>query len=97
MLLRCCLIHLIITILRHILYLVCLCQCLSLGLFVSYLCRLFSNFSLIFLEINHRMIFKQRYMFFTVFKNNSYNFLMITWMKKAQTFQLGKVYPQGVA
>ena len=36
MLLRCCLIHIIIIILRHILYLVNLCLCLGLGPFMSY-------------------------------------------------------------
>ena len=49
-LLRCCLIHISIIILRHFLYLLYLCPCLVLGLFKSYLCDLFSfssSFSLI--------------------------------------------------
>ena len=41
MLLRCCLIYISIIILRHFLYLLYLCPCLELGLFMSYLCDLF--------------------------------------------------------
>ena len=42
MLLRCCLIDISANILRHILYLVFLCPCIGLSLFMSYLCDLFS-------------------------------------------------------
>ena len=42
MLFRCCWIHITIIILKHILHLVCLCPCLGLRLFMSYLCDLFS-------------------------------------------------------
>ena len=52
MLLRCCLIHISIMILRHVLYLLCLCPCLDLGLFMSYLCDLFFIFIFIFIMIN---------------------------------------------
>ena len=52
-LLRCCLIHVYISILRHILYLVHLCPCLVQGLFMPYLCDLFFIFSLNFIVINH--------------------------------------------
>ena len=45
MLLSCCLIHIAIIILSHILYLVYLYPCLDLGLFMSYLCDLFIYFS----------------------------------------------------
>ena len=38
MLLRCCLIHISIIILRNFLHLLYLCSCLDLGLFMSYLC-----------------------------------------------------------
>ena len=67
MLLRCCLILIAIIILRHILYLVCLFLCLGLGLFMSYLCDLFFNVSLIFIVINHITTFKQRFLFFLHF------------------------------
>ena len=51
--LRCCLIHITIIILRRILSLVRLCSRLGLGLLESYLCDLFFIFSLIFSVINH--------------------------------------------
>ena len=75
MLLSCCLIHIAIIILRGILYLVYLCPCLDLALFMSYLCDLIFIFSLIFIVINHITSFKQPYWF-------SYNFCMITWIRK---------------
>ena len=53
MLLRCCLTHLTVIMLRHILYLVDLSLCLGLGLFMSYLCQLCFIFSLIFIVIDH--------------------------------------------
>ena len=52
MLLRCYLIHIIIIILRHVLYLLYLCPCLDLGLFMSYLCDLFFIFIFILIMIN---------------------------------------------
>ena len=64
---RCCLIHITIIILRHILCLVYLCPCLGLGVFMSYLCGLFFKFSLIFTIINHISTFKQRYLLFEHF------------------------------
>ena len=51
MLLKCCLIHLSITILRH-LYLLYLLPCLDLGLFMLYLCDLFFIFILTFIMDN---------------------------------------------
>ena len=51
MLLRCFLIHKTIIILRRNLYLVYLCPCLGLGLFMSYLCNLFFIFSLTLLSL----------------------------------------------
>ena len=59
MLLKCSLISIII--LRKILYLVYLCPCLGLDLFMSYLCDQFFTFSLIFILINHITSFKQRH------------------------------------
>ena len=64
MLLNCCLIHISINILRHILYLVYLYPCLGLGLFMAYLCDLVFIFSLIFIAINHITVFKQTYLIF---------------------------------
>ena len=67
MLFRFCLIHITIIILRHTLYLVYLCLCLGLGLFMSYLCDLFSIFSLIFIVIYHEVSLKQTQLFFCSF------------------------------
>ena len=50
MLLRYCLIHIIIMILRHFLYLLCLFPCLDIRLFMSYLCDLFFIFIFIFIK-----------------------------------------------
>ena len=44
-------------------YSVNLCQCLGLGLYMSYLCEVFFIFSLIFIDINHITSFKQTYIF----------------------------------
>ena len=52
MLLRCCLIHISIIILRHLLYLLYLCPCLDLGLFMSCLCDLFFFFTFISIMVN---------------------------------------------
>ena len=51
MLHSCCLIHKSIIILRHFLYLLYLCPCLDLGLFVSHLCDIFFVFIFIFIMI----------------------------------------------
>ena len=53
MLLRCCLIHISIIILRHFLHLLNLHLCLDLGLFMSCLCDLFFIFIFKFIMINH--------------------------------------------
>ena len=94
--LRCCLIDITIIIWRHILYLVYLCPCQRLGLFMSYLLDLFFIFSLIFFVINHISSFKQTYFFSHIFQNISYYLLMITWMKKPHNFLKAKVQPQRV-
>ena len=52
MLLKCCLIHKSIIILRHFLYLLYLCPYLDLGSFFPYLCDLFFAFIFIFIMIN---------------------------------------------
>ena len=66
MLLRCCLIHKSIIILRHFLYLLSLSSYLDLGLFMSYLCDLFFVFIFIFIMINHIILWIQTFMFFRV-------------------------------
>ena len=71
MLLTCCLIHIIIIILGHILYLVYLCPCPGLGLFMSCLCDLFFISSLIFIAINRITSFKQMHLFFCTFFRRS--------------------------
>ena len=65
MLFRCCLIHVNIIILRHILYLVYLCLSLGLGPFMLYLCDLCFIFSLVFIVINNITSLKQTHLFFT--------------------------------
>ena len=67
MLLRLCLLHITVIILRHILYLVYLCPCLGLVLFISYLCGLFFIFSLSFIIINQTISLKQTHLFFAHF------------------------------
>ena len=67
MLLRCCLRDIAIIILRQILHLVYLCPCLSLSLFMLYLCDLCFIFSLIFMIINHITLLKQVYLIFVHF------------------------------
>ena len=64
MLLRCYLIHITITILRHILHMVYLSPLLGLSLFMSYLYDLIFIWSLIFIVISHITSFKQKYLFF---------------------------------
>ena len=51
----------------HILYLVYLCSCLGLGLFLSYPYKLFLIFSLNFNVIGYITSFKQTYLFFAHF------------------------------
>ena len=94
MLLRCCLIHLTIVILRHILYLAYLCRCLGLDLFMPYLYDLLFIFSLIFIFINHITSFKKTYFFLYILKMSP---RIIKCMKEANNFQIDKVQHQGVA
>ena len=69
MFLSCCLIYVKINIPRHILYLVYMCPCLCLGLFMSYLFDIFFIFSLIFIVTNNTSLFKEMYLFFgTLFR-----------------------------
>ena len=67
MLLRCCLIHKSIIILRHFLYLLYLCPCLFLGLFLSYLCDLFFIVIFFFMMITCIISRIQTYIFFCLF------------------------------
>ena len=61
-LLRCPLIHISNIILRFILYLIYLCSCQGLALFM-YLCDLFFILSFISIVINHITLFKQKHLF----------------------------------
>ena len=82
MLLRCCLTHISIIILRHFLYLLYL-------LLISYLCDLFFIFMFTFTDILLLLL---------IFQNMYYYFWIITGMKKnVNNFQTTKVQPQGVA
>ena len=71
MLLRCCLTHVSIIILGHTLYLLYLCPCLDLGLFMPYLCDLFFNFIFIFIMINRIISWIQTHLFFCLFSRIS--------------------------
>ena len=66
-LLNCCLVHKTIIMLRHFLYLLCLCPCLDLSLFRSYLRDPFFIFVSIFIMINRIISWIQTYMFFCLF------------------------------
>ena len=83
--LRCCLIHIDITILRHFLYLLYLCPCLDLGPFISYLYGLCFIFIFIFILINPIIPWIQTHLFFcSLFYDLRYYLWMITWMKNEQ-------------
>ena len=97
MLLRCCLIHITIIILRHILYLVYLRPCLALGLFMSYLCDLFSIFCLIFVAINHITLFKPTYLLFVHFLEYHLLFWDDNVDGKSKFFQVAKIQLKGDA
>ena len=97
---KCCLciaIHIAVTMLRHILYLICLCPCLSLGLLMPYLRGLRFIFCLIFIAINHITSFKQTYLLLVHFLKYLLLFLDDYVMKKVNNFQIAKVKPHGVA
>ena len=81
-LLWCCLIHIIIITLKHILYLVHMYPCLGLGLFISYLCNLFFIFSPFFI-MNHIISLKQTQLFFVHFLDY---FWMLIWKKRSNNF-----------
>ena len=96
MLLRCCLIHISVIILRHFLYLLYLCPCLDLGLFMSYICDLFFIVIFIFIMINCiSQEYRDTYSF-DYFYDVSYYFWTI-WTKNTNNFQIAKVQSQGVA
>ena len=97
MLLRCCLIHKTIILLKHILYLVYLCSCLGVGLLMSYLCDLFLIFSLIFIFINHITALKQTHLAFVQFLKYLLLSLDDKVDEESEYFQIAKVQPQGVA
>ena len=86
MLLRCSLIHITITLLRQISYLVYLCPTLGLGLFILYLCDLFFIFSLIFIVINDITSFKQTYLLFVHFLEYLLLFLYDTVDEECEQF-----------
>ena len=86
MLLRCSLLHITITLLRQISYLVYLCPTLGLGLFILYLCDLFFIFSLIFIVINDITSFKQTYLLFVHFLEYLLLFLYDTVDEECEQF-----------
>ena len=90
MLLRCCLIHITNIVLLNILYLVYLCSCLGLGLFILYLCDILFIFSLIFIIINHIILSKETHLFCYIFYNISFYFWMIKLMNKVKNFLIAK-------
>ena len=82
---KCCLIYKTIITLICNLYFAYLCPCLCLGLFMLYLCDLFS----IFLSLIMQPHLNRRTCFFS--KNISNYFWMITLIDKANNFQIAKV------
>ena len=56
-----------------------ICLCLSVGLFMSYICNLFYFHSLIFIVINHKISLKQTHLFFTCFLSFSFGLLIFIW------------------
>ena len=86
MLLRRCLIHLSIIILRYVLYLLYLCPRLDIGL--SYLCDLFFIFIFIFNMINR--INTDTLGLLLIFQNMTYYFWMIKWMNNVNIFKYQK-------
>ena len=91
MLLKCCLYK------RHhtktLLYLLYLCICLDLGLFMSNLSDLFFIFTLIFIMINRMNTDTCSFDYFVEYVHY---FWMITWIKNVNNFQIAKVQSQGV-
>ena len=85
MLLR-CLIHINYIIVRRSLYLLYLCPCQVLGLFMSWLCDLFFIFVFIFIMINRIISWIQNTCSFAYFLKNVLNFWMVRWMKVDQLF-----------
>ena len=79
-LLMCCLLQISIIMLRYILYWVYVC--LSVGLFMSYICNLFYFYSLIFIVINHKISLKQTHLFFAQFLEDFPLFLARGWKKR---------------
>ena len=78
--------------LRNALYLLYLCLCQDLGLFMSYLRDLFLNFIFIFIMIN-RMNTDTLVLLLIFQTHLSYYFWMMTWMKNVNSFQIAKVQP----
>ena len=58
---------------------------------------IFFNLSLIFIVINHITRFKQKYLLFVHILENLLLFLDEMWLKKANNFQIAKVWPHILA
>ena len=84
MLFTCCLLHITVIVLKHILYLVHLCPCFDLFLFMSYTCDRFFIFSLIFIIINHIISIRQTHLFFAHFLE----------YRKILSIRPGRIYEQ---
>ena len=98
MLLRCCLIYISIIIHTETLFtftvFVCMSRPRSIYLFMSYLCDLFFIFTFIFIMIHRIISWIQTHLFFCLFFRICPNyFVMITWMKNLNNFQIAKVQP----
>ena len=89
------LIYITIIILRHILYSIHLWP--GPGQFMSYLCDLFFIFSITLIVINHITSLKQTHLCFVHFSECLLFSWMITWMKKANKFQITKAQRHGLA
>ena len=94
MLLRSCLIHISI-ILRHFLYLLYLCPCLELGLFMSHMYDLFFVFIFIFIAINHVISWNVYFCLFlddNVHEEQKFSLSMLLSMCLFVLFQSGVAY-----
>ena len=91
-LLRCCLIHISIITLKHFLYLLYLCPCLDLCLFMSNLCDVFFIFIFIFIMTN--IMNTSILVSLLIFQNMSY-FLVHNVDKKCKQFSNSKSSASG--
>ena len=108
MLLRCCLIHVSIVIMRHFLYLLYLCPCLSMSrprsFPIAFMWSIFHfhlhfhyNLSYNLMNTDALVLLLVLFTLLLIFQYMSYYSWMITRMKNAKNLQISQVQPQNVA